>query len=320
MKKQQTGPVGLAGLGLLGRGIATCLLSNGFEVVAYNRTARRGKEAVAHIGEALEEMVRRKILPRTRIRNWQARFKLVRNVEELQPCGFVIESVKEELPLKQDIFNRLESAIAPSAVIASNTSSIPITVLQKGRKHPERLIGMHWGEPAEITRYLEIVPGRHTSNEARRLTMRMGELCGKEPSLLNYDIRGFISNRMMYAMLREACYLVEAGVADLETIDRSFRNDMGWWGTIAGPFRWMDLTGIPAYATVAEGLFPELANTKKLPKMMKDIVATGALGISNTKGFYKYNRATAAKWKRAWVDFTYDLRTLVEKHEKRVKP
>src|ERR1051326_3240559 len=158
----------------------------------------------------------------------------------------------------------------PDAIIASNLSSRPISSLQKARRHPERFVGMHWGEPAEIMRYLEIIPGNRTSPEAIRLTRRLGEACGKEPSALNVDIRGFVSNRMMYAMMREAFYLVESGVADLETVDRSFRNDIGWWATIAGPFRWMDLTGIPAYATVAEGLFPKLCNAKSVSPVIAD--------------------------------------------------
>ncbi|MFB3828048.1 MAG: 3-hydroxyacyl-CoA dehydrogenase family protein [Bryobacteraceae bacterium] len=312
-------PVGIAGLGLLGRGIAASLLAHGFSVVAYNRTARRAKAAQEHIAGAMEQLAAHKLLDRARLKTWRRDFRLVRSVSGLADCEFAIESVKEDLALKRAIFDELESVVAPDAVIASNTSSIPISDLQKGRKHPERFIGMHWGEPAEIMRYLEVIPGKRTSPETLRRTLELGKKCGKDPSALNYDIRGFISNRLMYAMLREALYLVEAGVADIETVDRSFRNDMGWWATLAGPFRWMDLTGIPAYAVVAEGLFPKLANTRKLPKTMRDMVASGANGISGARGFYKYNRRTAKQWERAWVEFTYDIRKLVEKYEARVK-
>ncbi len=311
--------VGIAGLGLLGRGIATNLLANGFTVVAYNRTARRAKAAEGHIGEAMEQLVSHKLLSRARLKTWRRDFRLVCSVSEMAECDFVVESVKEDIELKRAIFDELEAVVAPGAVIASNTSSIPISDLQKGRKHPERFIGMHWGEPAEIMRYLEVIPGKRTSRETLRRTIELGKKCGKDPSALNYDIRGFISNRLMYAMMREAIHLVESGVADVETVDRSFRNDMGWWATIAGPFRWMDLTGIPAYATVAEGLFPKLHNGRDLPKTMRDIVASGANGISNAKGFYKYSKRSAKQWERAWVEFTYDIRKLVEKYEARVK-
>lgn len=312
-------PIGLVGLGLMGRGIATCLLASGFRVVAYNRTASRAKQAMRHIENALAELVREKLLTRGRLADWRKRFTLVDSPAGLARCGFVIETVKEDLPLKQRIYDELESALTANAIIASNTSAYPTAVIQAGRKHPGRFIVMHWAEPAAITRYLEICPGKRTSPRVVRLTERLGLACGKEPTVLWADVQGFISNRLMYAMMREAIHLVESGVADLETVDRSFRNDIGFWATLAGPFRWMDLTGIPAYATVMKGLFPKLANTKRLPAMMKRIVDRGALGVANAKGFYRYSPALAKKWEKAWVEFTFDIRRLVEKYERRVK-
>ena len=311
--------IGLVGLGLMGQGIATCLVSKGLSVVGYDRESERSNHTAEHIGRSIDELVRRKVLSRPAVRDWRRRFHAASGLDEMAACTFVIEAVKEDRKAKERIFARLEDLVAPDAVIASNTSSIPISLLQRGRRHPERFIGMHWGEPAQVMRYLEIIPGSLTAPDAVEQARRLALVCGKDPSVLNFDIRGFISNRMMYAMMREACYLVEAGVADVETIDRSFRNDIGWWATIAGPFRWMDLTGIPAYAAVMEGLLPELANTKEVPKIMRDIVSRGAQGISNTKGFYQYTPAEARRWEKAWVDFTYDVRKLVDKYEKLLK-
>ena len=316
-QKQNSEPVGLIGLGLMGRGIASCLLAHGLEVVAYNRTASRARASVGHIEETLLEMVRRRLLTRAGMRGWRDRFRLVRSIAELAPACFVIESVKEDLALKRQIYDELEEAVRDEAVISSNTSSLPITVLQNGRKQPSRFIGMHWGEPAQIMRYLEVIPGDQTSPATIELTMRFGERCGKEPTLLNRDIQGFISNRMMYAMLREACYLVESGIADIETVDRSFRNDIGYWATLAGPFRWMDLTGIPAYAAVMDGLLSKLCDTKEVPKMMKEMVASGGRGTDNAHGFYPYTKASARRWEKAWVDFTYEIRKLAEKFDNR---
>jgi 3-hydroxybutyryl-CoA dehydrogenase len=119
---------------------------------------------------------------------------------------------------------------------------------------------------------------------------------------------------MMYAMIREACHLVEAGIADLETVDRSFRNDIGWWSLLAGPFRWMDLTGIQAYGYVMEGLLPKLCNSTKVPKLMRDKLASGAKGIGNAKGFYPYTKKSAHNWEKNWVEFTYDIRKLADKY------
>jgi 3-hydroxybutyryl-CoA dehydrogenase len=307
-------PIGLIGLGLTGRGIASCLLAQGFQVVAYSRSEETRQGSLRRIDRALRELVKRGIVPATRVRGWRERFRLVASLGELAPCRFLIESVKEDYALKRTIFEDLEHIVAPDAVIASNTSSIPISVLQAGLEHPERLIGMHWGEPAQILRYLEIIPGRRTSRRTMQRTRRLAATCGKEPTVLNEDIRGFLSNRMMYAMIREAFHLVEAGIADIETVDRSFRNDIGWWSLLAGPFRWMDLTGIPAYALVMEELLPELSTSRQVPELMRSLVASGAKGISNARGFYRYNPRSARQWEKRWVDFTYDIRKLADKY------
>jgi 3-hydroxybutyryl-CoA dehydrogenase len=312
-------PIGLVGLGLMGRGIATCLLASGFSVVAYNRTASRARQAVRHIEHSLAELVREKLLTRGKLAGWRKRLTLVDSPAGLAGCGFIIETVKEDLALKRRIYDQVESAARAGAIIASNTSAYPTAVLQQGRKRPGRFIVMHWAEPAAITRYLEICPGKQTAPRTVRVTRQLGLACGKEPTVLRADVQGFISNRLMYAMMREAIHLVESGVADLATVDRSFRNDLGFWATLAGPFRWMDLTGIGAYATVMAGLFPKLANTRRLPAMMRRIVARGALGIANARGFYRYTPALAKRWEKAWVDFTFDIRRLVEKYEKRVR-
>jgi 3-hydroxybutyryl-CoA dehydrogenase len=307
-------PIGLIGLGLLGRGIATCLLAQGARVIAYSRSESTRRDSLSHIERALRELVRRKIVPAARVRGWRQRFKLIATLAELAPCRFLIESVKEDFALKRTIFEDLENVVTADTIMASNTSSIPISALQAGLEHPDRLVGMHWGEPAQLLRYLEIIPGRRTSKRTLQRTRRLAEVCGKEPTLLNEDIRGFLSNRMMYAMIREAFHLVEAGVADLETVDRSFRNDIGWWALLAGPFRWMDLTGIPAYALVMEGLLPELSTSKQVPALMRTMVASGAKGVANARGFYPYTKRSAKRWEKDWVEFTYDVRKLADKY------
>jgi 3-hydroxybutyryl-CoA dehydrogenase len=171
---------------------------------------------------------------------------------------------------------------------------------------------MHWAEPAEITRFLEIAPGKQTGTRAIQITNEIGQRCGKEPTILNFELPGLISNRLMYAMLREALNLMETGVADIEMIDRSFRNDIGWWATICGPFRWMDLTGLPIYAKVMEGLFPDLSNSRDVPKVMREKAENG------TK-FYDYPQGKEKDWEDVWTEFTHDIREIVDKYEKRIK-
>ena len=310
-------PIGLVGLGFMGRGIAACLVASGLTVVAYDRDPRKAGASAPHIDRALRELARREIIPGRRHQNWRRRFRVARAIAELGACSLVIETIPEDLPAKRALYQELEAALPAGTVIASNTSAFPITLLQQGRLHPERFVGMHWGEPAHIMRYLELTPGKHSSARALAQAKRLGQRCGKEPAVLREDIRGFISNRMMYAMMREACHLVESGVADVETVDRSYRNDMGWWSLLAGPFRWMDLTGIPAYAEVMKGLFPKLCNDTTLPRMMREIVARGALGTANARGFYPYTQASAKRWQRNWTEFTFEMRKVADKYAKR---
>lgn len=161
---------------------------------------------------------------------------------------------------------------------------------------------------------MEIICGQDTDIENAYKVRALAETWGKEPSVLKKDIRGFITNRLMYAMIREAFYLVEGGYATYEDVDRSLRNDLGSWITFAGPFRFMDLTGIPAYAAVMEGLLPELSNASAVPDTMKALVASGAKGVQNAKGFYSYTEASAKRWEELFSEFSYEIRRISEKY------
>ena len=147
--------------------------------------------------------------------------------------------------------------------------------------------------------------------------MRLAERWNKEPTLVLRDVRGFITNRIMYAMLREAFYLVENGYATVEDVDRSVRNDLGYWITLAGPFRYMDLTGIPAYAAVMHDLLPDLSCDKHVPQLMKKVVEAGGRGISNGRGFHGYKPGETKRWEKRFRDFSYEIRALALKYADR---
>jgi 3-hydroxybutyryl-CoA dehydrogenase len=208
----------------------------------------------------------------------------------------------------------VEAVVSPEALIGSNTSALPVTELQRGAQHRERILGIHWAEPAHITRFMEIICGDQTRLECGERALQLAERWKKEPTLVRRDVRGFITNRIMYAMLREAFHLVEAGYATVEDVDRSCRNDYGVWITLAGPFRYMDLTGIPAYMAVMRDLLPDLDCSKEIPKLMRETVESGARGVQNAKGFYKYTPAEAQRWEKKFLKFSYDIRALAQKY------
>jgi 3-hydroxybutyryl-CoA dehydrogenase len=294
--------VGVAGLGLLGRGIAACLLGHGFRVVAFTRREATHEEARQYIVRAMGDLVERAGFSQELLREWQERYEPVTALEPMADCDFLIESVIEDMESKQEVFDRIESLVASHVPIASNTSALPISHLQRGRKHPERFLGMHWAEPAHATRFLEIIRGEQTADAAFLTAAQLAKAIGKEPSMVEKDVPAFIVNRIGYAMYREALNVLEMGVADV-------------WATMCGPFRWMDLTGGPAlYGKAIEGVLPSLSNATELPKIMQDLRDADARGIANGRGFYEYTEEQARQWEELFRRHAWTVRDLMNQY------
>lgn len=306
-------PVGVVGLGLMGTSVTTCLLAAGHPVCAVEPNAARRRSARRRILALLKQLQQEKML-KVRAASCLKRLTVAKDAGAQADCRLVMEAVPEDIRIKQAVFRQLEAVLAPSAIIGTNTSAIPITNLQRGARRPARIVGIHWGEPAHVNRFLEIICGDRTKLAHARTVLELSRHWGKEASLIRKDIRGFITNRCFYALLREAFHLVESGVATFEDVDRSLRNDLGFWITLAGPFRYLDLTGIPAYRTVMKDLWPELSNAKRVPKLMEKLVSSGAQGVSNAKGFYDYTPAQARAWEKLFLQFNYDIRKLAQKY------
>ncbi|QMW06023.1 3-hydroxyacyl-CoA dehydrogenase family protein [Spirosoma foliorum] len=303
--------IGTVGLGLMGSSIATCILAAGHTVTSLIKEIETADEARNRILGYLQQLSQEGLLtdtPETVL----SRLTITNDVSLLSNHTVVIESITENIDEKKRLYHQLETVLSPTAIIGSNTSAIPVSVLQSGLKHPQRLLGLHWAEPAHITRFMEVICGKESDLTYAYEIVKLAESWGKEPSLLKKDIRGFITNRIMYAMLRESFNLVENGYATIEDVDRSLRNDLGYWITFAGPFRFMDLTGIPAYLTVMKDLFPDLSNSTETPKLMEELVASGAKGVQNAQGFYPYTPESAKEWEEKFIDFSYDIRKLAQ--------
>ena len=310
-------PIGTVGLGLMGSSIATCILAAGHAVTSLVKTMDQAEEARQRIFGYLEELKVEDMLtedPDLVL----GRLIITDDVNLLKGIEVVIESITESVEEKKAVYRRLETVLSPTAIIGSNTSAIPVSILQEGLKRPERLLGIHWAEPAHITRFMEVICGDQSELSFAQTIVSLAETWGKEPSLVKKDIRGFITNRIMYAMLREAFSLVDKGYATVEDVDRSLRNDLGYWITFAGPFRFMDLTGIPAYLTVMKDLFPDLDNTAETPALIERVVKAGGLGVNNAQGFYPYTPESAENWEKNFIEFSYEIRKLAEKYSKKI--
>lgn len=299
--------VGVVGLGLMGCSITTCLLIAGHPVTAVAPISVDLKTAEPRIREHLEKSLANGLITKSPDEILQ-NLTITEDYSLLKDARLVLECTIENADVKKSVFEKVEAVIDESALLTSNTSAIPISVLQKLTKHPKRFLGLHWAEPAHTTRFLEIICGDDSDVLQGEYLQKLALLWKKEPILVRKDIRGFITNRLMYAMYREAIHLVENGYASVEDVDRSCRNNAGYFMTFVGIFRWMDLTGVKAYHTVMKDLFPTLYNGTEVPKLIDDIVKADGNGTSNAKGFYEYTEEEAKMWEETFNKFTYEIR------------
>jgi 3-hydroxybutyryl-CoA dehydrogenase len=167
---------------------------------------------------------------------------------------------------------------------------------------------MHWAPPAELTRFLEIIRGAQTDERTVQTIVELAQELGKEPGVVN-DIPGFVANRIAYAMYREAIYLLEQGIADVETIDLLCRNSLGLWAPLCGPFRWMDITGGPAlYANAMQTINPTLCNEPGVSGTMQKMKQEDRRGTATGEGFYTYAPGDAAEWQKKLREHAEKLR------------
>lgn len=306
-------PVGVVGLGLMGCSITTCMLMAGHPVIAIAPVPDDLKFAKNRISDHLRRS-RKEGLITSPPQHFLKNIKISEDYGLLKDCQLVIECTLEDLEIKRSVYAKIEAAIRPDALLTSNTSAIPISILQKQTRYPKRFYGLHWMEPSHTTRFLEVICGDQSDVAGGDYLYELSQRWGKEPTLVRKDIRGFITNRLMYALYREAFYLVENGYATVEDVDRACRNVPGYWMTLVGPFRWMDLTGVPAYHAVMKDLFPTLNNQTEVPKLIDDIVKAGGRGVANAHGFHDYTEEEAKLWEETYKKFSYEVRKLALKY------
>lgn len=311
-------PIGVVGLGLMGSSIVVSLLASGYPVIALAPIAGEKEKAATHIADLLRHADASGVLRRG-ISACIDALKLVEDYRQLVDCRVVLECVVENQAIKGKVYEQIAASVARDAIIATNTSAIPISELQRLVPNPERFLGIHWAEPAYMTRFLEVTCGRDTDLRVAEYIMSLGLTWGKEPTLLKKDIRGFITNRLMYAIYREALSLVEAGAITLEDADKAFRYDAGSWVTLMGIFRRMDFLGKEDSIHVLKRLFGQLSNREDVPPIMQQLVEKGSRGIHNQSGLFTYTEEETKKWEKAFARFNQDIYELAARyHEGRL--
>jgi 3-hydroxybutyryl-CoA dehydrogenase len=202
-----------------------------------------------------------------------------------QDAGIVIEAALEQLPLKREIFAKLERVAPADAILASNTSALPITRIADGLKTRQRVVGSHFWNPPHLVPLVEIVMMGPDNRPAAERLASLLRAAGRHPVLVNRDIPGFIGNRLQHAMKREAIALVAAGICDADTIDDVVKQGFGARLGVLGPMEQSDLVGLDLTKNIHDTLIPDLDVTSTTHPYLKALVEKGELGMKTGKGF-----------------------------------
>jgi 3-hydroxybutyryl-CoA dehydrogenase len=209
----------------------------------------------------------------------------VQPVDDLVPADLMVEAVVEDAAAKEDVFRRADTTLPPEAILASNTSSIPITLLASATARPDKVIGMHFFNPVPVLSLVEVVRGRETSDETAKAITRLAEELGKTPAVAN-DFPGFVSNRILMPFINEAVWALHDGVAEAEAIDTIAK--LGFAHPL-GPLALADLIGLDTCVAIMEVLHNGLGDDRYAPcPLLREHVEAGRLGRKTGEGFYKY--------------------------------
>jgi 3-hydroxybutyryl-CoA dehydrogenase len=277
--------IGVVGAGQMGGGIAQVAADKGHQVVLVDisrEVAERGKGKIAG---SLDKLVQKGKLTAEARDGLLSRIAPAGEYAALSDCDLVVEAATENQELKKKIFIEIDRALAPAAILATNTSSISITLLAAATKRPEQVIGMHFMNPVPVMSLVEIIRGLQTSDATYQTTVELSRALGKEVVTAR-DVPGFIVNRLLIPFLNEACFALAEGLGTVEDIDKAIKLGLNH---PMGPFTLADLIGLDTCLAIAEVLHRELGEDKYRPApLLRNYVAAGWLGRKVGRGFYKY--------------------------------
>ncbi|PTA68971.1 3-hydroxyacyl-CoA dehydrogenase family protein [Deinococcus arcticus] len=275
---------GVIGAGQMGGGIAQVAAQSGFTVVVQDV-----KQEFLARGQTVMEKSLTKLHEKGRLEGTPAevmgRIQFTTSLQDMAECDLVVEAIVENEAVKADLFRQLGQIVKPGGILASNTSSIPITSLATASGRPERFIGMHFMNPVPLMQLVEVIRGHQTSDETARIVTETAQQMGKTPLPCN-DFPGFVSNRILMPMLNEAIQCVMEGVAEPEAIDGIMKLGMNH---PMGPLTLADFIGLDTCLAIMEVLHRGLGDDKYRPSpLLRKMVQAGQLGRKSGQGFYTY--------------------------------
>lgn len=292
--EMNTKKVVIAGAGVMGASLAQVYAKVGYEVVIYDLFEEGLKKGRHLVDLNQNTLVSEGIITIDDSKNVYSLISYTTEKECFKDCCLVVECIVERMDVKHSFWKEVSNLVPKEALLATNTSGLHITEIAEAVELPERFLGQHWLNPPHLLPLCEIIVGEKTSPET---VIKMRELVKgleKHPVVVK-DINGFIINRIQFAVLREALYIVESGAATFEDIDTVLKAGMGLRYAALGPFGVADFGGLDTFDHISSYLNADLCDVKEGNKMLEKMVADGKLGVKSGQGFYDYSGDKADK-------------------------
>ena len=280
--------LGIIGAGTMGAGIAQVAALKKIDVYLYDINDTLLRQGTERIKADYKRGIQKSKLTNEEMLIALDHLKTRTNLMDLSHCEFIIEAIVEDTRVKKDLFKRLDENVRPTTILATNTSSISVTSIASATKKPERVVGMHFFNPAHIMKLVEVIRGQSTSDETAQKTFELAKFLDKTPVMVK-DTPGFIVNRVARPYYGEALRLLGENVASLEQIDRLAKLVGGF---AMGPFELMDLIGIDVNLSVTQSMYDQYFGEPRYRPhpIQKRMVDAGKLGRKTNEGFYKYEQ------------------------------